>query len=306
MNFGMHIFYFVVFPGFIFTFIMGLLFNWIDRKLSARVQWRVGPPFFQPLWDFLKLLAKDTYVPEDAPKFIYLISPLLALSGVVIFTTLLGVSNMFPLEGFLGDLIVALYFLSFFPVWLIIAGSSSSNPLSGVGVSREMALYFAYELPFLLGIFTVILKSGGELRIGNLLLYQWKNGSFLYSWSGFLAFVVVLFSMQAKLGLVPFDIGEAEQEIMTGSYAEFSGPVLGAWRLAKFSLFYGVVLFIVMLFWSGIRYPWDVFKVLGILVVMVLLRQTNPRLRIDQALKFFWIWMLILGIIALLLAVRGY
>ncbi len=305
MNFWHVIFYFIVFPGLLFTIVMGLLFNWIDRKLSARVQWRVGPPFFQPLWDLLKLMAKETYIPEDTPKFLYLLSPLLAFSGTVIFATLIGVSNMFPLQGFMGDVIVAVYLLSFFPVWLIIAGSATSNPLSGVGIAREMTLYFAYELPFLFGLFTVIYKAG-SLRIGDIITYQWKNGSFLYSWSGFLSFIVVLLSMQAKLGFVPFDIGEAEQEIMTGSYAEFSGPVLGIWRLAKFSLFYATTLFVVMLFWGGVRYPWDILKIIVVLIVMVLIRQTNPRLRIDQALKFFWIWMLVLGIVSFIFAVRGY
>ena len=134
---------YLIFPGFLFSAVVGLLAGWVDRKVTARIQWLVGPPWHQNFTDILKLLGKETIVPEGA-KFTFLFSPYLGLLSVVLVAALLGEGIIFPLQGFVGDLIVVLYLLTIPAIALIMGGSSSRNPLASVGVSREMKLVLAY------------------------------------------------------------------------------------------------------------------------------------------------------------------
>lgn len=312
MSPGWIFFYLLVFPGFLFSSIVGLIYTWIDRKVTARVQFRVGPPLLQPFYDFFKLLGKDTFVPDGAPRAIFLGAPLLGLASVSILSTILLVSNILPHETFLGDIIVVLYIFAFVPIVLIAGASASSNPISALGASREMTLYLAYELPLLLSLATIIVKSGGMLRIGDLLMWQWTHHPFLYSLSGALAFVAAFLCIQAKLGFVPFDMAEAEQEIMGGTIIEYSGPALGVLKLVKAILYFVSSLFLVIMFWGGFRSPrdgwWHIFgwlKPVAVLVLIVLVKNTNPRLRIDQALRFFWSIVLVIALAAFVLAAVG-
>lgn len=312
MSWGWIIFYLLVFPGFLFTAVVGLFYAWIDRKVTARIQFRVGPPLLQPFFDFFKLLGKDTFIPEGAPRAIFLGAPLIGLASVSILSTILLVSNIFPQQAFAGDLIVVLYIFVFVPIILIMGASSSSNPISALGASREMTLYLAYELPLLFALATIIVKSGGLLKIGDLLQWQWANRPFLYHASGAIAFVSAFLCIQAKLGFVPFDIAEAEQEIMGGIVIEHSGPVLGVLKLTKAMLYFATSIFLTVLFWGGFRSPrqgwWHIFgwlKPLAILVLIILIKNTNPRLRIDQALRFFWSVVLVLSVVGFILAAVG-
>lgn len=291
------LFNFLIFPGFLFMVLFGLFLTWIDRKVTARIQWRKGPPIYQPYADALKLLLKETLVPNGAPKFLFLFSPLLGLVGVIIAGVIL-LSSQF---SFTGDLIVIIYLFALPPIAIIIGGSSSKNPLSAVGASREMTLYFGYELPFLLALLVPVIKSG-SIKISQILLYQENFGPILYSFSGVLAFIIALFSVQAKLGFVPFDIPEAEQEIMAGPLLEYSGISLLFFKLMRAALLFLLPIFLIILFWGGIKTPWVILKFLFILVLLILLKNTNPRLRIDQALKFFWIILGLLGVVAVILA----
>ncbi len=291
------LFDFLIFPGFLFVVILGLFLTWIDRKVSARIQWRKGPPFYQPYADALKLLLKETLVPTGAPKFLFLASPLLGLVAVVIASVLL----IRPGFSFTGDLIVIIYLFALPPIATIIGGSSSKNPLSAVGVSREMTLYFGYELPFLLAILVPVIKSK-SIRMADIVLYQQVSGPVLYSLSGILSFIIALFCIQAKLGFVPFDIPEAEQEIMAGPYLEYSGVSLLLFKFTQAALLFLLPIFLITLFWGGVGDIWVLVKFASILVLIILLKNTNPRLRIDQALKFFWIGLGLFGILGVILA----
>jgi NADH-quinone oxidoreductase subunit H len=312
MSWGWIIFYLLVFPGFLFTAVVGLVYAWVDRKVTARVQFRVGPPLLQPFFDFFKLLGKDTFVPEGAPRAIFLGAPLVGLAAVSILSTILLVSNLFPQHAFAGDLVVVLYIFAFVPIILILGASASSNPISALGASREMTLYLAYELPLLFALATIIVKSGGLLRIGDILQWQWANRPFLYYASGAIAFVSAFLCIHAKLGFVPFDMAEAEQEIMGGIIIEHSGPPLAVLKLTKAMLYFATSVFLTVLFWGGFR-PlkegwWHIFgwlKPVAILVLIILVKNTNPRLRIDQALRFFWSIVLVLSIVGFILASVG-
>lgn len=302
MNLLSIIFSYIVFPGFLFTAVIGLFITWIDRKVTARVQMRVGPPWFQPYADFLKLLLKETIIPEGSSKLLFLLGPLLGLVAMSIFSVMLFSMNFNPEGSFVGDVIVMVYLLALPPIGIIIGASASKNPLASVGASREMTQYFAYELPFLFAVAIVILKAGGSIKFGDIIIAQQSTGPFIYSISGVIAAIVILLSIQAKLSFVPFDIPEAEQEIMAGPYIEYSGVALAIFKVSRAMMFFILPLFLISMLWGGLASWWALLKFLLIVVLIVLMKNTNPRLRIDQSLKFFWVGLGTLSIIGLILA----
>jgi NADH-quinone oxidoreductase subunit H len=298
-------FAFIVFPGFLFSSTVGLALTWVDRLVSARVQWRKGPPAYQPFADVLKLLLKETVVPAGAARTAFLLAPIIGLAAMCITAVLLFSVNFFPHASFVGDIIVLVYLFALPPLATIIGASASRNPLSAVGASREMTLYLGYELPFLLALVVPIVKTGGAIRLGDFVLMQQVGGPFLYSVSGVIAALIVLICIQAKLGYPPFDIAEAEQEIMSGVLIEYSGAPLAVFRITKAMMLFLMPLFLVTVFWGGLGSWWATLKFLLIVVLLVLIKNTNPRLKIDHALRFFWFILGALGIAAVVLAFVG-
>jgi len=304
-----YIFYFLFF-GFLLTAIIGLLASWIDRKVTAKVQYRVGPPLLQPLIDIVKLLGKETLIPAGSSKITFLIAPVIGFASVILVSTLLWINNIYPARSFLGDLIVVLYLLVIPSISIIMGGFASRNPLASLGASREMKLILSYELPFILAILVTVIKSGFTFRLGEILTFQAQNGAFVRSWSGTLALIVAIICMQAKLALVPFDIPEAETEIVGGPLIEYSGSGLAIYRLMKNMLMFTVPFFLIIVFMGGLRFDgihlwYGGLKYIGLVALMTVIRNTNPRVRIDQAVKFFWGPMTIIAIIAIILALLG-
>ena len=303
------ILYFIVF-GFLVSAVAGLLISWIDRKVTARVQYRVGPPLLQPFIDIVKLLGKELLIPKGASKSTFLLSPVLGLIGIMVVSTLLCLVNIWPQKTFFGDLIVVLYFLVLPSLSIILGGFASHNPLASIGASREMKLVLAYELPFIIAIMVPVLKSGLTIKLGEIINYQLINGAVIGSWSGVVSFIVILMCVQAKLGLVPFDVAEAETELAGGALIEFSGPALAIFKLMKAMMLFVLPYFMAIVFFGGLSFSgWAILRsvlgLVGIIVLIVVIRNTNPRVRIDQALGFFWKPMTILAILAVILASRG-
>jgi len=298
--------YLLVF-GFAATALIGLITSWIDRKVTARVQYRVGPPFLQPFYDIVKLLGKETVIPEGVSKVTFLIAPVIGLAGVITASTLFWVNQFFA-EGFLGDWIVAIYLLTIPSLSLILAGFASGNPLASLGASREMKLVIAYELPFIL-VALVPVISANSIRLGDIINSQ-AGGVFAGNLSGILALIVAIMCVQAKLAFVPFDIPEAETEIVEGPIVEYSGPGLAIFKLMKNMLFFTLPFFLIILFFGGLRFDginilWTILEYVGIVAIITVIRNTNPRVRIDQAVKFFWGPMTVLAVIAVILALNG-
>jgi NADH-quinone oxidoreductase subunit H len=303
-----YIFGFVVFPGFLFTAIMGMLSSWIDRKVTARVQWRVGPPLLQPLYDFVKLLGKETVIPKGCSKTTFLIAPVFGLAAVTLVSTLLWTAMIFPQLSFGGDLLVVLYFLMVPAIAVIVGGFASKNPIASLGASREMKLMLAYELPFLLAVLVPIIASKGQISLAGIIDHQ---GSDAHGWifgtlPGVLAMLVAVIVQQAKLTLVPFDIPEAETEIMSGPFVEYSGPPLAILKLTRMMMLFTMPVFLIVVFLGGFRFDgihilWSVLKYVVLLVLITLIRNTNPRIRIDQAVRFFWGPVFIIAVIAVVL-----
>jgi len=304
------LFQYLIFPGAVFTIIVGCLASWIDRKVTARVQWRVGPPFLQPFYDIVKLLGKETTIPKGASRATFLLCPLVAFASVILVSTLLWRIMLSPGVSYVGDLIVVIYLLTIPSLCLVIGGAASANPLSSLGASREMKLILSYELPFILALFVPVIQARGALQLGHLMIFQQTNHLAAFSLSGLLAFIVAILCMQARLGLVPFDAPEAETEIIAGPYTEYSGPPLALFKLTGWMSLFVLPVFLMILFMGGINFSgihllWGILKYVLLLVIIILIRNTNPRLRIDQVLRFFWTRVFILALISVILALAG-
>jgi NADH-quinone oxidoreductase subunit H len=296
--------------GFLLTAMAGLWASWIDRKVTARVQYRVGPPLLQPLIDLVKLSGKELLIPRSASRMTFLFAPLMGLSSVVLVSTILWMNDLNAGQSFIGDLIAVIYLLIIPSISIMMGGFASGNPLASLGASREMNLVLGYELPFVLAVMVAVIKSNFSVRIGDILTFQARHGAIIDSLSGFLAFLVVIFCVQAKLGLVPFDIPEAETEIVSGPLIEYSGAGLAIYKLMKNMLLFVLPFFVMLLFlggwqWDGFNGFWGLLKYIGLVALVTVIRNTNPRLRIDQAMRFFWGTLTGLAVIALLLAFMG-
>lgn len=292
----------IFYPGLLFAAVIGLLSSWFERRVSALVQWRVGPPHLQPVYDLIKLAGKETLVPRGANRALFLLAPVLGFAGAALASLILWKANLG--RSFLGDLIVLLYLLVLPALSVILGGLASGNPVAILGASRELKLVLAYEVSLVLAVIVAILKADSILlnRLGNTLA--------IGSLSGVIAFLVALLAVQAKLGFAPFDIAEAETEIMAGPYLEYSGPPLAIFKLTQAMMLFILPLFLMTLFLGGIDFRglgwlWGLLKYLGVLLAIILIKNTNPRLRIDQAIRFFWRYGLGLALLALILALVG-
>jgi len=320
-----NLFWILIFPGFLFTVVLGLVACWIVRKVSALVQWRVGPPLFQPFYDIMKLMGKETLIPQDAQRTVFIVAPLVGLAGVLLLSTMLWRITITQ-TAFVGDIIVAIYLMVLPSLALILGSSASASPHATIGTSREMKLVMGYELPLVLAFIVVIIKMVGLVKAGFvesgqqltsddlvkvLSLAEIAKHAPVLSISGMLAFLAALLCVQAKLGFVPFDIAESETEVASGIMIEYSGVLLAVWKLMQAMMLVALPLFLVMVFLGGFGttagWPlvWGIGKYVLVLVLLILIKNTNPRLRIDQAMKFFWVYCGIALVIAIILASIG-
>ncbi|NMC38507.1 MAG: NADH-quinone oxidoreductase subunit H [Bacteroidales bacterium] len=309
---AVNFFYFLVFPGLLFLAVTGGILTWFDRKVTAMVQFRKGPPFMQPFYDFFKLLlVKETILPKNGSPLIFLLAPVFAVFGA----TMAGVFILLPLfnitTGFRGDLLVIFYMLTIPSFSYIIGSLASGNPLASVGSSREMKLILSYELTFLLVIAGVIMKCGQQFDLYSIIATQQSSSPFAASVSGVLLFIVAIFCIQAKLALVPFDMAEAETEINHGVFIEYSGAAYALIKLAKYIMFLILPALLAAILLGGFRLNginilWSILKVLGIVLLLTLIRNTNPRIRIKQAVNFFLVWMNLIVVTAIILIALGY
>jgi len=289
------------------TLALGFVLRGVDRKVTARVQYRVGPPLIQPAIDVLKLMAKETLMPATARGTMFLMAPVVGLAATAVAAAILWRALLWPGEtAFVGDLVVVIYLLVVPALMTIVGASASGNPHASVGAARELKLLMSYELPMLLAVLVPVAQAGWSFELGAI---QQATPA-LYGVSGVIAFVIAIICMQAKLGQVPFDLAEAECEIMSGVYVEYSGPSLATFLMTRAMLTAVMPLLLVMVFWGGVTQSvggWAAFagKYLLLVVLVTLIRNTNPRLRIDQVVRFFWFRLAPAGVVAMILALVG-
>lgn len=311
----------LVFPGLLFAAVAGLVTSWVDRKVTARVQMRVGPPLLQPFYDIMKLMVKETCVPAGASPLFFVSAPLIGVAGCALAATIIGRAVIDPAHAFSGDLIVVLYLLTMPSLSVILGSFASRNPLASLGGSREMKLILSYELPLVLAAIVVMihvqhyLAGAGVpavaecIRLGRIL----EAPAAVMHPSGIIALVVAILAMQAKLTVVPFDAPEAETELAGGACIEYSGPPLAMYKLTRAMMLFTMPLFLVVLLLGGVDVSrgWlgvlaGAGKYLGLIVIMVLIKNTAPRVRIDQAVRFFWGPVTVAALVAVAFALMGW
>ncbi|OGS44118.1 MAG: NADH dehydrogenase [Elusimicrobia bacterium RIFOXYD2_FULL_34_15] len=286
------LFYILIFPGFLFLSILGLAVEFVDRKLYARMQNRIGPPWFQPLADFIKLLAKETIIPEKAEKLIFKLLPFFALTSVVITFLYIPTWGIQALFSFNGDIIVVLYLLTIPTLTFFLAGWYSKSLFSMIGAIRALTQFFAYEVPLFISILSPALLAGTWSLSKMTEFYNQHPGYWLFNLIGFGVSVIVLLG---KLEKVPFDIPEAETEIVAGSFTEYTGMLLAFFRLAidiETVVCAALLAAVFLPFGLGLSPIAGFFlfiaKVLFIVALLSLLRTVFARLRIDQMVNFCW------------------
>jgi NADH-quinone oxidoreductase subunit H len=291
--------YVFLFPGFLFLLAYALILEFLDRKIAARMQHRVGPPFLQPFADLIKMLGKEVIDPDGVDRKIFDAAPLVALATVMtayLYVPLVGNSPF----AFQGDLVLVLYLLTLPTIVLFLMGWMSRNIFSAVGGIRVVTQMFIYEVPFFLALLTPALMAG-TWSISEIAAWQQKNLWFMFLQP--IGFVVALIGLQAKLERTPFDIPEAETEIVAGPWTELTGRRLAIMHLAvDVSLVAGSAL-VAALFLGGPMTPWVIApawlgwtvgfflflaKTLAVLLILSSIKAATGRIRIDQLNDIGW------------------
>jgi NADH-quinone oxidoreductase subunit H len=277
----------LVFPGGLTLIALGLLYEYIDRKLVARFQNRVGPRLIQPLADLVKLLAKEEVVPAGVIPLFFVSLPILALAGgltAALYIPLAGIAPSFSLPG---DLIIVIFLLGLLTMAVGLAGANTADRFSILGATRTLTQLFSYEAPFLLALLCpAILADSWQISVVHDSLIGQIWFAALPLWIGF---PVAIIGLMGKLEMAPFDAPEAESEIVAGALTEYSGRGLALFRLAKdVELVVGLTL-VSAFYLGGLANPLEfLLKTLGLLVVVAALQALFARLRIDQTVGLWW------------------
>jgi len=257
------------------------------RKLRATIHSRVGPPVSQPFWDIFKLLGKEDL--RSTGGLVYAALPALTLGSVLLLAALVPIGTGAPLS-FAGDLIVVLYVAAISSVLMMLTGFGSGSPYAAIGSSREMIMLLTVEPVMAIALAVGAFKAR-TLTLGGIANWQVQNGPSISMAIGGVAFFLALQAVACKL---PFDIAEADQEIMGGLLIEQSGPRLAMFRWAIWTKQLVLAFLLVEVFFPwphfGV-YPADLLatlvKVMALLVLVTVIDVVNPRLRIDQAMGYY-------------------
>ncbi|MBI5000708.1 MAG: NADH-quinone oxidoreductase subunit H [Euryarchaeota archaeon] len=316
MNWLLSIIYLVVFPGILFVLGFAFFAEWLDRKVYARVQRRVGPPFLQPLADFIKLSSKEDVVPEKADNAIFTAAPIISLAAILAAFLYVPVVTATALHVFEGDLIVALYLLTIPTLALFLGGWFSGNLFGQSGAMRVASLLFSYEVPFFLALLAPALMAG-TWSMSGIVVYLYGNPLAFVVTIG--AFFIAVISLQGKLERLPFDIPDAETEIVGGPMSEYSGRRLALFRLARDAEMVVGAGLIAAVFLGG---PWCPFisldpgyiawavgaaffilKTLIVLGLLILMKSAVARIRVDQMVNVAYKYLIPLALAQMLVVV---
>lgn len=308
----------LVFPGGLAALAFGLFLKGLDRRAVARLQRRVGPPLAQGFFDVLKLMRKETLVPATSNQTVFLYAPLAAVAAMAVAAAMIPIPGLYTPPDDLGNLIVLLYLIAVPAVVLMLAGSASGSPFGAIGFSREMAIMLAYEGPILLVLVGVALKVGwatGQpiaLSLAEIVAYQEAHGAFLFDpfmWPLLIAYAAFV---PANLGIAPFDIPEAESEVLEGPLIEYSGPPLGLLKIASAMKAVVVIGLGIALFFptapnglAGLAVHLVKMAVVTVVGVSVL-KAVMGRMRIDQAVMFYLKWPELAGVAGIALVAAGF
>ena len=290
-----------------FITVNALWLIWLERKVSARMQRRYGPTevgafgLLQTLADVVKLVGKELITPDHVHRPLYLIAPILVFAPLVGLLSLLPIDAGWVFHDFDIALVLLLAFSGLNVIGIFAAGWGSNNKYALLGAVRAVAQNISYEIPLLLAVIPIVLMTR-SLNLHEIASAQ----SYPFILVQPLAFIIYFISATAETNRAPFDIPEAESELIAGFHTEYSGMRFGVFFLAEFTNMVIVCAVATILFlggWKGPLLPgfvWFFIKVYGLILVMMVFRWTFPRLRFDQLMTFAWAILVPLALINLL------
>ena len=294
----------VIIIAFVLALVMG--FIWIERRGMARMQARLGPnragPFglLQPVADAIKVLLKEDIIPARGDKIVHWLAP------VVVFVPALMIFAVVPFQNgaLLADLNIGILYVvaisSVATLGVFMAGWGSNNKYSLLGAMRNVAAVVSYEVPLVLSIVGVVMIAG-SLSMNQIVLAQ--NIPFILLQP--LGFLIFFIGGCAEINRSPFDLFEADSEIVAGFHTEYSGMKFAMFYLAEYAEALAISAIITTLFLGGWRGPllapwlWFVIKTIAVFFVMIWTRTTLPRIRIDQLMALAWKFLFPLALINL-------
>ena len=304
----------IIMPGLVVLTLYLLYIVWYERKLTARIQWRVGPlevarPIrgaIQALADGIRYFFQEAIVHKDAHRPYFVQLPILAFIPVLLPILFIPAGSAVGIyTPYSIPLIVT--FIALIPITIVAIGWASNSRFAFIGSVREAFMYFAYEVPFIIAVISMIFLYGsGDAYIA--VEKQTVPGALLNP----VAFFVYIVAMLMATSRLPFEIPEADQEIAFGPFVEYSGILFGLVMVLAYEKLYIMTLLFTILFlggWSGPICPllgdltppiWLVLKSLIVISILVIVRSIYARYRLDQALRIGWTSMLALSIVALI------
>ena len=283
--------------------------TWTERRLLGRFQNRVGPnrwgPFglFQPFADLFKLLTKEDLTPSGADRIVFTLVPIAMVAPLILMTAVIPFAQNTALASLHVGVLYLLAISSVTTIAIFMAGWSSNNRYAMFGAARAVAVLISYEVPVVLSLLGVVMVAG-SMSLGSIVEAQALPFLLVQP----LAFLVFMAGMSAELNRTPFDVAEAESEIIAGYHTEYSGIKFALIQAAEFGGVVVVSAIIGTLFlggWAGPRseylgWLWFLLKTGVVVFLFIWLRATYPRLRIDQIMAFSWKFLLPLSLINLL------
>lgn len=281
----------LIFPGLLYQVAAALFLSWLDRKLVARGQERVGPPWYQPWADLIKLFGKEDIVIRGSSATVGALLPVLSVACVLAAGMCIPIGN-YTASSFEGDMIVVLFLLSVPSLTYFLAGWVTPSVYGVIGGNRSLLQYFSYEVPLLLGLAATAVYG----QSWNLMsLMDAQRG---YHWHVFvmpIGFAIALVGMIGKLKRAPFDIPHAKSEVGAGPLTEYSGRKLALWKLTvSLQTLTGINL-LVTTYLGGADRMWGYWgfgvytiKTLLLLTGFAVVQVLYARLRIDQMADFGW------------------
>ena len=290
------IFDILVYPGIVFIIFMSLLYFGILRKVTARMQNRIGPSWFQPFYDTLKLFGKEDITPEQA-KPGFTLWPIFALTCAIVAGLVIPIAGLVALPG-TADALIVIYFLTFSSIALYMSGLASSNPFSVIGSIRGMIQMIGYEFPFIVS-FLVPMAFLQTLSLDMINSFQLVTGPFAYTFP--LAAIAFFVSILAETEIPPFHIPRAHQEIVSGYATEYSGPKLAFLELTHFvKLFLMISLFLALFLGGSFDILTFITRTLAVLFLVIISSVIMARVRISASVKICWFF----GFVALIDLIR--
>lgn len=284
-----------------------IMLIWLERKLAARIQRRYGPmrgPFglLQQVFDMVKLIGKELLTPAHVNRALYLFAPVMVFSPVIALCSLFPITEKWIFHDFNVAIVLLLAISGINVVGIFLAGWGSNNKYALLGAVRSVAQNISYEIPLILSIIPIVMITK------SLSLYDiaFAQSSYPFILIQPVAALIFIIAATAETNRAPFDIPEAESELIAGFHTEYSGMRFGMFFFAEYSNMVIVCALGSVLFLGGWRgpflpdYVWFFIKVYGLIILMMWFRWTFPRLRFDQLMKFAWVVLVPLALINLL------